>query len=165
MKMKASNLRKGLRVKVKQCSFFSEFRGKYGVVVSDAPDEWGQVFVKIDGHVGINPEQGVGFYVTSLKLTDETPKVWQRIIVMVSDSSFFTTGATGVVVACDPDDGGDYQVKFDGGEYSKVYNGVWYVGQRAKVMILEDVGDLKLKVKELEQKLQAIESVLKGGSV
>jgi hypothetical protein len=99
--MKVSNLRNGLRVKVKQCCGLSEHRGKYGTVVSVTPDLWGQVFVKIDGYIGFYPEQGVGFFVTSLKLADETP---QRV---------------------------------------------------------EDV----LKVKELEQKLQAIESVLKGGSV
>jgi hypothetical protein len=99
--MKVSNLRNGLRVKVKQCCGLSEHRGKYGTVVSATPDELGQVFVKIDGYVGAYPERGVGFFVTSLKLSNEAP---QRV---------------------------------------------------------EDV----LRVKELEQKLQAIENVLKGGNV
>jgi hypothetical protein len=132
--MKASNLRKGLRVKVKQDHWSKAYRGKYGTVVSDVLTECGQVLIKIDGYDG-HYDGNVKLKPTSVKLSDEKPEVGDRIVVLSKPTKFFDVGATGIVRGV-----GDkgLLVNFDGGVYLRSGNvDSWYAGNNRKVGIIK----------------------------
>jgi len=136
--MKVSNLRKGLRVKVKQCCSIKMCRGKYGAVVSDVLTECGQVVVKIDGYYG-HYDGNVKLQLTSIKLSDEKSEVGDRVVVLSKPTEFFDIGATGVVQRTGVS---ELLVEFDGGVYmTSTRRNTWYVGGHRKIGIIK--GDVK----------------------
>ena len=169
--MKRENIYVGMRVKVKKSSPLTNTVGKYATVIDEPYDGYEGVYVHciIDG----DDDDVYVFEICNIKISDEKPVVGDRVVVISGDSIFYESGASGVIIDVDFD--GDYLVKFDSGSYCKDCGASWFVPDDDFEVVtganserceyagsLGETLSLKSKVKELEQKLQAISDVLKG---
>ena len=169
--MKRENIYVGMRVKVKKSSPLTNAVGKYATVIDKPYDGYKGAYV----HCLIDGDDDVWtFEDCNIKISDEKPVVGDRVVVIGGDSIFYESGASGVIIDVDFD--GDYLVKFDSGSYCKDCGASWFVpdddfevvtgANSERCEYAESLGEtlsLKSKVKVLEQKLQAISDVLKGG--
>jgi hypothetical protein len=134
--MKVTHLRKGLRIKVKQCCDSKMHRDKYGTVMSNSLRGCGRVLIKIDGYDGFF-KGNVQLKPTSIKLSDEKPEVGDRIVTLSKPTNWYEIGATGIVRYVGKE---SLLVNFDGGVYCRTGNDhSWYVGVHRKVGIIRDI--------------------------
>jgi len=162
--MKLKNVKVGLRVKVNDSSPMDQAKGKFGTVVGEPSEGFGGGYVKVVIDGVDTPDDCHTLDINSLKYSDEVPEIGDRIVVRKGggDRSYYHDGASGIVQRIDSD--GDAWVRFDSGEYRVSPDGTWCASP-TRLAIIRNVERLLFKVKKLEQKLQAIDDVLKGGNV